>query len=147
MVKLDILRDGKQMTASVEVADRNSILAQQQTSQIPGNEKSAPEEAGGVLGMSVRNLSAAEASLLVKSLHFPKPQGVLVTDVVPEGFAAELSVRAGDIILSINHQTVASVDDFAQAQKVLRPGQDVLLLVARQTGQTFTTMFLADTLH
>ncbi len=146
-VKLDILRDGKQTTASVEVADRNTILAQQQTSQIPGNEKGAPEEAGGVLGMSVRNLSAAEASLLMKSLHLSKQQGVLVADIVPEGFAAELSVRTGDIILSVNHQPVASVDDFAHVQKILRPGQDVLLLVARQTGQTFTTMFLADTLH
>ncbi len=146
-VKLEILRDGKPLTAPVEVADRNAILAQQQTSQIPGNERSAPEEAGGVLGMSVDNLPAAQASLLLRSLHLPKQQGVLVTDVVPEGFAAELSVRSGDVILSVNHQPVASVDDFARVQRTLRPGQDVLLLVARQTGQTFTTMFLADTLH
>jgi serine protease Do len=146
-VKLELLRNGRPITASVEVADRNAILAQQQANQAQENNNAVPEEAGGVLGMSVRNLSSDQASLLTRSLHLPRQQGVLVTQVVPEGFAAELSVQTGDIILSVNHQPVASVDDFARIQKALRTGQDVLLLVARQAGQTFTTMFLADTLH
>jgi serine protease Do len=145
-VQVDLLRDGKQLTTSVEVADRNAIIAQQQANLAPNN-KNTPEEAGGVLGASVRNLSPDQASLLTRSLHLPKPQGVQVTQVVPEGFAAEVSVQAGDVILSVNHQPVASVDDFARVQSTLRSGQDVLLLVARQAGQNFTTMFLADTLH
>ena len=146
-VKVDFLRDGKQMTTSVEVADRNAIIAGEQASMAPNGNRSTPDEPGGVLGVSVRNLAPDQAAQVVKSLHLPKPQGVLVTQIVPEGFAAEINVQAGDIILSINHQPVASVDDFARVQNTLRQGQDVLLLVARQTGQIFTTMFLADTLH
>ncbi|MEJ2007996.1 MAG: Do family serine endopeptidase [Acidobacteriota bacterium] len=145
-VKLDLLRNGKHFSASVEVADRNSIIAQQEAGGAPDTGNSAPEQAGGALGVSVRNLTPNQAKLVMKSLHLPRPQGVLVARIAPEGFAAELTVQTGDIILSINHQPVSSVDDFVRVQKTLRSGQDVLLLIARQTGQTFTTMFLADTL-
>jgi len=146
-VKVDLLREGKPVTATVEVADRNKIVAQQQASLAPDENKVAPEEAGGILGVTVRNLLPDQVAQVVKSLHLPKPQGVLVTQVAPEGFAAEISVRNGDIILSVNHQAVSSLKDFVQVQSALRSGQDVLLLVARKAGSAFTTMFLADTLH
>jgi len=71
---------------------------------------------------------------LVKSLHLAKAQGVLVSQVVPEGFAAGLTVQTGDIILSVNHQPVSSVEDFARVQGTLRSGQDVLLLIAGRQG-------------
>jgi len=146
-VKVELLREGKNLTTNVEVADRNKIVAQQQAGFAPDDNRSAPEEAGGVLGINVGKLSAVQAAQLVKSLHLPNPEGVLVTHVVPEGFAAELSVRTGDIILSVNHHVVSSLKDFIQIQNTLRSGQDVLLLVARKAGRSFTTMFLADTLH
>ncbi|HEX5413259.1 MAG TPA: Do family serine endopeptidase [Terriglobia bacterium] len=146
-VQVDLLREGKQQRASVEVADRNRILAQQQASPPPNDNRSAPEESGGVLGAGVRNLTPDQATQLAKALHLPKPQGVLVTRIVAEGFAAELNLQAGDIILSINHHPVSSLEDFVRVQSTLRSGQDVLLLVARHAGGSFTTMFLADTLH
>lgn len=146
-VKLNLLREKRQLTASVEVADRNRILAQQQSSSSPHDNPGTPDESGGILGVSVRNLTPDQASQLAKALHLPEPQGVLVARVVPEGFAAELNVQTGDIILSINHQPVSSLEDFTHLQSTLRPGQDVLLLVARHSGSSFTTMFLADTLH
>lgn len=146
-VQVDLLREGKQQTASVEVADRNRILAQQQVTPPPNDPRNAPEESGGVLGASVRSLTPDQSSQLARALHLSKPQGVTVTRIIPEGFAAELNVQAGDIILSINHQPVSSMEDFVRLQSTLRSGQDVLLLVARHAGGSFTTMFLADTLH
>lgn len=145
-VKVDFLRNGKHLSTWVEVADRSSIIAQQEASTAPNSNNSTPEEAGGPLGVSVHNLTPDQATQLMKSLHLPKPQGVLVTQLAPEGFAAELTVQTGDVILSVNHQPVSSVNDFVHIQKTLQSGQDVLLLIARQTGRTFTTMFLADTL-
>ncbi|HXH48835.1 MAG TPA: Do family serine endopeptidase [Terriglobia bacterium] len=146
-VKVDLLRDGKPLTASVEVADRNRILAQQQAGAPPNDNRSLPQEAGGVLGASVRNLTPDQSSQLMKALHLPRPQGVSVTHVTSEGFAAEVSVQDGDVILSINHQPVSSLEDFVRLQSSLRSGQDVLLLIARRSGGSFTTMFLADTLR
>jgi serine protease Do len=145
-VNVKYLRDGKTRTTSVEVADRNRIVAQQESRTSPNVDVSPPEEAGGALGVTVRNLSPDQASRLRRALHLPKRQGVVVTQVVPESFAADLPVQSGDIILSINHQPVASLEDFARLQGTLRPRQDVLLLIARRTGGTFSTMFLADTL-
>ena len=145
-VKVEFLRAGKHLDTSVEVTDRNRIVARQESSLAPNNSTNPPEETGGAMGVSVLNLVPNQAAQLMKALHLPKPQGVLVTQVVPESFAGEISVQAGDVILSVNHQPVASVDDFARIQKTLRSGQDVLLLVARRAGGTFTTMFLADTL-
>jgi len=145
-VKVAFLRNGKKLTASVGVEDRSKVVAQQQASQAPQNAPSEPEEAGGPLGVSVESLSLDQSSQMTKALHLAKPQGVLVTQVVPEGFAAELSVQAGDVILSINHQPVYSLQDFQHIQSTLRSGQDVLLLIARQSGNSYTTMFLADTL-
>ncbi|HZT71652.1 MAG TPA: Do family serine endopeptidase [Terriglobia bacterium] len=146
-VKVDFLREGRHMTTSVEVADRDKIVAQQQATLGPNGPRAAPQDAAGALGVSVQNLSPEQASLITKSLHLPRPQGVVVTQVAPEGFAADLNIQTGDVVLSINHQPVSSVDDFARIQSTLRSGQDVLLLVARQTGRAFTTMFLADTLR
>jgi serine protease Do len=146
-VKVDLLRDGKPLTASVEVADRNRILAQQQAGVPPNDNRNLPQEAGGILGASVRNLTTDQSSQLMKALHLPRPQGVFVTHVTPEGFAAGVSVQDGDVILSINHQAVSSLEDYVRLQSTLRPGQDVLLLIARRSGGTFTTMFLADTLR
>lgn len=146
-LRLDVLRNGKHLATSVAVGDRNKIIAQQQGMNLPRNEKKkTPEEAGGTLGVAVRNLTPDQSSQLVRALHLPKPEGVLVTRVAPEGFAAELSLERGDIILSVNHQPVSSLENFERVQSTLHSGQDVLLLIARQAGQKFTTMFLADTL-
>ena len=145
-VKVDFLRSGKEMSTSVEVADRNRIVAQQEAPAVPNDDRNRPEQTGSVLGVSVRSLSPEQAGQVARSLHLPKPQGVLVTQVVPEGFASELSLQAGDVILSINHQPVSSLADFARVQSTLRSGQDVLLLIARQAKQTYNTLFLADTL-
>jgi type II secretory pathway component PulC len=58
-----------------------------------------------------------------------------------------LGVHHGDVILSINHHTVASAEDFNRLQSSLKSGQDVLLLIARSSGpHSFTTLFLADRL-
>lgn len=147
-LKVEFLRNGKHLSTWVSVADRNSIVAREEASIAPnsGNNNSAPQETGGAIGVKVQNLTSKQSGAVMNSLHLPKPQGVLVTQVVPEGFAAGLSVETGDVILSVNHQPVFSVDDFTRIQNTLQPGQDVLLLIARKTGQGFTTMFLADSL-
>ena len=49
-------------------------------------------------------------------------------NVQPGGFASDLGVQHGDIILSINHHPVVSVEDFNRLQSSLKSGADVLLL-------------------
>jgi serine protease Do len=144
---VEYLRDGKRLSVNVEVGDRNKIVADLREG--PENEGGETPAVGsfGVLGISAKSLTRDQAQELVDQLHLDSKQGILVMDDQPGGFASELGVRHGDIILSINHHSVASAEDFNRIQASLKSGDDVLLLIARRSGpRSYTTLFLADRL-
>jgi len=145
-LRIEYLREGKSATTEVEVADRNEIIGDNRTrAEVERNAEASPES-GGVLGMAVKNLTPDQAQELSTQLHLESKQGVLVINVQGSSFAEDLDVQRGDVILSINRHTVTSVDDYNKLQAQLKSGGDVVLLVARRSGQTFTTLFLADRL-
>lgn len=146
-IKIDYLRDKKLASADVEVGDRSKIVAEtRQPASEKEGEPSAEASGGGVLGLSVRNLTREQAQEVAAQLHLKSAQGVLVTEARADGFASELGLQRGDVILSINQKPVATVDDFSRAQAQLKSGADVVFLVARHTQGAFTTLFLADRL-
>jgi serine protease Do len=146
-LKVEVLRDKKPFSTDIVVGDRNTII-----SQLSGSEEGQAgpeeggEETGGVLGLSVHSLTREQADELASQLHLTAPQGVLVSDVQASGFAADLGMQRGDVILSMNHQPIHSAEDFSHLQSQLKSGQDVLFLIARRTQRTFTTIYLADRL-
>ena len=146
-LRLEYLRDGKRAATDVEVADRNQIVAENSpTQEEEGNPEASPQ-GGGALGLAVKNLTPVQAQEVSSQLHLSAKQGVLVTDVLENGFAADLGVERGDVIISINHHPVASLDEYGKLQGQLKSGTDVVLLVARRSGpHTFQTLFLADRL-
>jgi serine protease Do len=144
---VEYLRDGKTATAQVEVADRNKIVGAEEGGKDQERGENPGEGSTGILGVAVKNLTREQAQELADQLHLGSPQGVLVTDVPPEGFASDLGVQRGDVILSINRHVVTSLDDFNRLQAQLKSGNDVVLLVAqRSSPHGWTTMFLADRL-
>ena len=146
-LRVEYLRDGRRGTADVEVADRNRIIGENRSGQDGENGPEAAPEGGGVLGMAVKNLTAEQAQEVFAQLHLESKQGVLVADVDASGFASDLGVERGDVILSINRHNVTSVAEFNKIQAQLKSGTDVVLLVARRNGpHSFTTLFLADRL-
>jgi len=145
-LRVEYLREGKHATADVEVADRNQIIGESRASREGEGAPEVGPEGGGILGLAVKNLSPDQVKELSGQLHLAAKQGVLVTDVQVSGFASDLGVERGDVILTINRQNVASVDDYNKLQGQLKSGGDVVLLVARRNGHSFTTLFLADRL-
>jgi len=146
-LRMECLRDGKRFSTDVEVGDRSKIVAEYENgpSSSPQGREVPAEGSSGALGLSVKSLTREQAQELVDKLHLGSQQGVLVTNVQPSGFALDLGVRHGDIILSLNHHTLASAEDFNRLQSALKSGDDVLLLVARASGpHSYTTLFLAD---
>ena len=101
---------------------------------------------GGKLGVSVKALTPEQTKQLSQSLHLSGPEGVVVDDVKPGSPADDLEIQRFDVILSINHADVKSTNDFNRLEAQLKPGQDVLLLIARQTSRGYSTYFLADQL-
>jgi serine protease Do len=147
-LRIEYLRDNRTSTTEVEVGDRNAIVAELNTAR-PEETEENPEAGGssGALGVSVKNLTRDQAEELAEQLHLDARQGVLVTDVQITGFASDLGVQQGDVILSINRHPVASVDDFNRLQSQLKSGNDVLLVIARRSSpRGWTTLFLADRL-
>jgi S1-C subfamily serine protease len=144
---VEYMREGKRASADVEVADRNKIIGENLVSGPAEGNPDASPAAGGILGLGVKNLTADQGQELATQLHLESRQGVLVLEVQASGFASDLGVEHGDVILSINRHPVTSVDDYNKLQGQLKSGGDVVLLVARRNGpRGFTTLFLADRL-
>jgi serine protease Do len=146
-LRVEYLRDGKRVTTEVEVADRNQIIGENHAGEEEEGGEQAGPEGKGILGLAVKNLTRDQAEEIASQLHLDTKQGVLVSDTQVSGFASDLGVIRGDVILAINRHPISSVDDYNKLQAQLKSGTDVVLLIARRSGpRSFTTLFLADRL-
>jgi serine protease Do len=72
---------------------------------------------------------------LAKKLDLPATtKGVVVTDVDPDGAAAEKDIQQGDVIMEINGKTVESLDDVQNA--LANSGDKAVRLLINRKGQT-----------
>ena len=144
-LKVDYLRDRKMASAVVTVGEWDKIVGETNREE-PTRAEGEAERSKGVLGLSVKSLVPDQAREIAGQLHLANPQGVLVSSVKPGGFAEDVGLQRLDVVLSINQKAVSSVEDFNRLQSELKSGQDVLFLIARRNGRSFTTLFLADRL-
>ncbi|MFU8830521.1 MAG: DegQ family serine endoprotease [Wenzhouxiangella sp.] len=129
-VPVDISRWGERKTVQVTLDQR-----EEQDLDDPG----APDEdaqPSNALGLAVAPLDAETRRQL------GDPQGgVLITNVESDG-AYRAGVRRGQVILMINNQPVADMDDFNAIVERVPDGRTVALLLHRPDG---TTTFVAYT--
>ena len=130
-VEVEILRSGQSMTLKVT------------TDELPADDELQVAAAGTPgdveatkLGLVVRDMTDEErASVDVAE------QGVVVSDV-SAGPAERAGIRAGDLILMLNNQKVASSDDFARLVAELPQDKAVSVLVQRQGNPIFLALKL-----
>ena len=140
-VSLGFVRNGKNQTASVIVADRAKLFAARLGEDDSGGEESTPKEAK--LGLTVRAITSDMAD----KLDITAGKGVIVQDVKNSSFADDVGLTRGDVILEINKQPVNTEADFNRVASALKSGQDVVFLVRqRGAGNQDGTIFLAGTL-
>jgi S1-C subfamily serine protease len=72
------------------------------------------------------------------------PVGVLVSSVIPNGPAEKAGVRAGDIIVALNDQPIATVQALQTALAGLQPGDKVTVKVRRDDGDHTLTVTLGE---
>jgi serine protease Do len=141
VAKLGYVRNGKQGTADVTIADRQKLFATRLGEDDEGGEEAAPQESR--LGINVKDITPE----LADRMKLPNSKGVIVQDVKPGGFGDNIGVSRGDVILEINKQPVNSESDFNKLQSQLKPGQDVVMLVRpRGLGPNAGTVFMGGTL-
>ena len=122
--KILVLRDGKELTFLVPMAERQekSMLA------------SLPLQKSEVtLGLDVQGLTAA----LAEQFELEETVGVLVTKVEPGGLANSEGIQEGDLINEVNRQTVRTVTQFSEEVAKVKPGQTILLRIIRKTRAFF----------
>ena len=140
--KLTYMRNGKEGSTTVTIADRAKLFS----SRLGGGEEGeGGEEAQPVeskLGLSVRAVTPDMAD----RLDIPAGKGVIVSDVKSGSFADDLGFNRGDVILEVNRQPVNSEDDFRKITSQLKSGQDVAFLVRQGRGRNAGTIFLSGTL-
>ncbi len=117
--KVEVWRDGKSKTFDVEVGTREARRTMASADDEPA--------AKGKLGVAVRPLSPEER----KSASVER--GVVVEQVA--GAAAKAGVREGDIIVSVNRQSVDSPEALRSA--IDKAGKTVALLIRRDDAQIF----------
>ena len=99
-VSIDVLREGKKMTFSIEVGERPTEV-----------------EVVGSATEAWRGLKVAEMTPQVAEQFgiAPDTQGVVVTEVAPDSPAGDARLQPGDVMNEINRKRIASVSDYREA--------------------------------
>ncbi len=138
--KLGYVRNGKETTTEVTIADRSKLFASRLGDQEEAGEQAKPQESK--FGITVRGITPD----MVERYKLPNGKGVIVQEVKPDGFADTAGLSRGDVILEINKQPVNSEDDFRRLQAQAKSGEDVVFLVRPRGSRDNTTVFFGGTL-
>jgi serine protease Do len=111
---LTVIRDGKEMTATATVEDREAASEKGQVA--------APDKN---IGLSLQPVTPA----LARRYGLRTTEGLLITEVQPFSEAARKSLEAGMIILEVNRNKVTSVREFETILKKSAPDDEIILLV------------------
>src|SRR5262252_8508403 len=120
-VPVKILRNKQEKTLSVTV-EQLDLDAENQTTQTKRNNNQREDNSetqGSGFGLTLSNLTPQ----ISRRLQLPSGRsGALVSDVDQDGPAGQSGVKAGDVILQVNHKPVATAADAARELQTVASG-------------------------
>jgi len=150
-VNLSVDRDGKKMEFKVTIMDRADVFKDRPEFAEYRQENAEQPKAADApykFGMKLHALTDAERS----AMGLEVKGGLIVRSVDSGSFAEDIGLFEKDVILSINRQPVASVEDVVKIQGTLKPGDAVAFHIMRASpggrGHTpqWTSFFVPGTL-
>ena len=127
-VRLKVLRDGSERNMSLTLGTFPEETAEGEDEE---------EEAGVQLGMTLRELTPE----LAARLEMPRTaKGVVIMDVEAGTAAEDAGLQRGDVIVSVNGQTVEDPDDFKQEIDKAREDGVARLRVRNGNTHRFTVL-------
>jgi serine protease Do len=121
-VNLSIMRNGKAITLKPTLSEAESA--------------SAAVDNAPALQMPQEDLAVKDLTPALRQRYQIQPNldGVLVSQINPNGQASEKGVRPGDLITEINRQPVKSAAAFQAFYAKVKKGEVVLLALRRGSG-------------
>lgn len=137
-VDVEIWRDGKKQTVQVELGEleEDVVAANAPASDDSQNPAAIDEASVDALGIKIANVNDELRSRFNLA---EGTEGVIVTEVNGDSFAAEKGVRPGDIIIEASHRSVANVEDVMNAVKsaVDDEKRTILMLIETSAGARY----------
>jgi len=129
-IKVTLLRDGVEREVVVKLDELNTEGTK--PSDRKDEEKNSDKSnENGKLGLSLQPLTPEMA----RQLNIPaETEGLVVTEVDPNGAAAEEGISRGDVIMEINRRSVKTIEDVQSALE--RSGDKPILLLISSKGRT-----------
>jgi serine protease Do len=124
-LKLTVWRDGKTQDLSVKVGtqpDTRESVAK------AGPERNPATPETGVLGVRVSDVDSS-----ARRQGAPR-QGAEIKSVAPNSLAADVGLKAGDVITRLNKTDIASAQQFAEAMKAAKLSDGIKLTVRGDDG-------------
>jgi len=136
-IKVTVDRDRKHMEFPVTIMDRAEVfkdrfaeLQQPQAEEPAKGDEPSPYK----FGIKLHALTDSERTAMgLDKGGADAKGGLLVQSVDENSFAEDIGLMEKDVILSINRQPVASVDDVKKVQATLKPGDAVAFHIMRPT--------------
>jgi serine protease Do len=129
-VQLSVLRNGKPVSVAVTLEDMNQHSG--------ANSEASSENSGKPRwGIGLADITPE----LRQQIQAPSDvQGAVVENVQPGSSADNAGLRQGDVILEVNRHKVNDAAAVKQALGGIAPGQDALLLIWSNGGNTFRVL-------
>jgi serine protease Do len=137
--QVKVLRDGKEQTIAVKVAERptDEMLAKKEPTAPKEPVETIKPPDNVLASLRVQSLDPATMS----QLNIPaKMTGVVVTSVENGGAAEAAGLQRGDVIQEVNHEIVKTLEDFQKASIKLKKDELAVLLLSRQGNNLFVAV-------
>jgi serine protease Do len=127
-IRLDIIRNGKSDTVPVTL----EAMGSRDKVAIKSSETGKPR-----WGLALGDLSSDARQQLQAPSEI---QGAIVENVEPGSSAENAGIQRGDVIVEVNRKPVQSASDVQRALSGVAQGQDALVLVWSQGGNTYRVL-------
>jgi serine protease Do len=136
--EIKVLREGKEQTLRVKVAERPSdeMLARREPAPSAPSETIKPPD-NVLASLKVQTLDAS----VMSQLNIPaKTTGVVISAVTAGSPAEEAGLQRGDVIQEVNHEVVKNLDDYQKAAAKVKKDEMAVLLLSRQGNNLFVAV-------
>jgi serine protease Do len=137
--KVKVVRDGKEQTMIVKIAERppDEVLARREPAPPAAPEVTVKPPDNVLASLRVQALDPSTMS----QLNIPaKTTGVVVNHVEAGSAAEAAGLQRGDVIQEVNREIVKSLDDYQKISAKIKKDEMVVLLLSRQGNNLFVAV-------